>query len=54
MVEEQGESLHQDKKTMEKRYQGHWNTKKMANYCWCRKIERERERERERVYWRKH
>jgi len=26
-------------KTMEKSYQGHWNTNKMANYCWCRKRE---------------
>ena len=39
MIEEQGESFHQDIKTMEKRYQGRWNTNKMANYCWCRKRE---------------
>ena len=26
MSEKQGQHLHQDIKTMEKRYQGHWNT----------------------------
>jgi len=35
MIEELGESFHQDIKTMEKRYQGRWNTNMMANYCWC-------------------
>jgi len=34
MMEEQGESFHQDIKTMEKRYQGCWKTNMMANYCW--------------------
>jgi len=29
-IEEQGESFHQDIKTMEKRYQGRWNTNMMA------------------------
>lgn len=33
--EEQGERFHQDIKTMEKRYQGRWNTNMMADYCWC-------------------
>jgi len=32
--EEQGERFHQDIKTMERRYQGHWNNKMMADYCW--------------------
>jgi len=38
-MEEQEESFHQDIKTMEKRYQEHWNTNMMANYCWCWKRE---------------
>jgi hypothetical protein len=33
--EEQGERFHQDIKTMEKRYQGRWDTSMMADYCWC-------------------
>lgn len=32
--EEQGERFHQDIKEMEKRYQGRWDTKMMADYCW--------------------
>lgn len=32
--EEQGERFHQDIKTMEDRYQGRWDTKMMADYCW--------------------
>jgi len=35
MMAEQGQSFQQDTKTMEKRYQGCWNTNMMANYCWC-------------------
>ena len=35
--EEQGERFHQDIKTMERRYQGRWNTNMMADYCWCLK-----------------
>ena len=29
-----GERFHQDTKVMEERYQGRWNTHRMANYCW--------------------
>lgn len=32
--EEQGERFHQDIKVMERRYQGHWNTSMMGDYCW--------------------
>lgn len=32
--EEQGERFHQDLKQMESRYQGYWNVKMMADYCW--------------------
>ena len=32
--EEQGERFHQDVKVMEERYQGRWNCKMMADYCW--------------------
>jgi len=39
MIEEQGAYFHQDIKTMEKRYQGRWNTNMMVNYCWCWKRE---------------
>ena len=35
MSEEQGERFHQDIKTMERRYQGRWNTNMIADYCWC-------------------
>ena len=37
LSEEQGERFHQDIKTMEKRYQGRWNTNMMADYCWSLK-----------------
>jgi len=33
MKEEQGEFFHQDIKTMEKRYQGRWNSSMTADYC---------------------
>ncbi|KAL4705415.1 hypothetical protein ACJJTC_002438 [Scirpophaga incertulas] len=29
-----GERFHQDIRTMEERYQGHWNENMMADYCW--------------------
>ena len=32
--EEQGERLHQYIKDMEHRYQGYWNVRMMADYCW--------------------
>lgn len=32
--DEQGERFHQDVLTMEKRYQGRWNAKMMAEYVW--------------------
>ena len=32
--EEQGERFHQDIKVMEERYQGKWDSNKMADYCW--------------------
>ena len=32
---EKGERLHQDIKTMEKRYRGYWSESMMADYCWC-------------------
>ena len=35
--EEQGERFHQDIKDMEHRYQGYWNVKMMADYCWTLK-----------------
>ena len=35
--DEQGERFHQDIKVMENRYQGYWNTKMMADYCWSLK-----------------
>lgn len=35
--EEQGERFHQDLKEMERRYQGRWNTRMMADYCWLLK-----------------
>ena len=35
LSEEQGERIHQDIKTMERRYQGRRNTSMMADYCWC-------------------
>ena len=31
---EQSERFHQDIKTMEERYQGRWDIKLMADYCW--------------------
>lgn len=35
--EEQRERFHQDIKEMERRYQGRWDTKMLADYCWCLK-----------------
>ena len=32
--DEQGKRFHQDIKTMEKRNQGRWDVKTMADYCW--------------------
>ena len=32
--DEHGERFHQDISTMEKRYQGKWNTTMLADYCW--------------------
>ena len=32
--DEQGERLHQDLKIMEDRYQGRWDKRMMADYCW--------------------
>ena len=32
--DEQGERFHQDIKVMEERYQGRWDIKMMADYCW--------------------
>lgn len=37
--EEQGERFHQDFKSMEHRYQGCWNVRMMADYCWNLKRE---------------
>lgn len=34
LSEEQGERFHQDIRTMEERYQGHWDAHMMADYCW--------------------
>lgn len=34
LSEEQGERFHQDIKVMEERFQGHWNTHMLADYCW--------------------
>ena len=31
--EEQGEKFHQDIKVMEDRYQGHWDSHMMSDYC---------------------
>uniref|UniRef100_A0A2H1VH01 SFRICE_031576 n=1 Tax=Spodoptera frugiperda TaxID=7108 RepID=A0A2H1VH01_SPOFR len=33
--EEQGERFHQDIKEMERRYQGSWDIRMMADYCWA-------------------
>ena len=30
----EGERFHQDIKVMEERYQGHWDKRMMADYCW--------------------
>jgi hypothetical protein len=38
--EEQGERFHQDIKVMEERYQGRWDTRMMADYCWSLKRDR--------------
>lgn len=35
--EEQGERFHQDIKEMERRYQGRWDIRMMADYCWTLK-----------------
>lgn len=35
--EEQGERFHQDLRVMEERYQGRWDVKFLADYCWCLK-----------------
>ena len=32
--DEQGERFHQDLMTMEERYQGRWDVRMMADYCW--------------------
>ena len=32
--DEQGDSFHQDIKEMETRYQGRWDARMMADYCW--------------------
>ncbi|GBP86308.1 hypothetical protein EVAR_62322_1 [Eumeta japonica] len=32
--EEQGERSHQDLRTMEERYQGWWDSRMMADFCW--------------------
>ena len=32
--DEQGEPFHQDIKEMEARYQGRWDARMMADYCW--------------------
>lgn len=32
--EEHGERFHQDLRTMEERYQGRWDSRMMADYCW--------------------
>ena len=32
--DEQGEHFHQDIKEMETRYQGRWDARMMADYCW--------------------
>ena len=37
--EEQGERFHQDIRVMEKRYQGRWDCRIMADYCWNLKRE---------------
>ena len=34
MSDEQGERFHQDIATMEDRYQGRWDERMMADYCW--------------------
>lgn len=35
--DEQGERFHQDIKIMEERYQGRWDKRMMADYCWSLK-----------------
>lgn len=35
--EDQGERFHQDLKEIERRYQGKWNKRMMADYCWLLK-----------------
>ena len=32
--DEHGERFHQDNMVMEKRYQGTWTSRKLADYCW--------------------
>jgi hypothetical protein len=35
--DEHGERVHQDISAMEKRYQGQWNARMLADYCWMQK-----------------
>jgi len=35
--DEQGERFHQEIKLMEERYQGQWDKRMMADYCWSLK-----------------
>ena len=37
--DEQGERSHQDIKEMETRYQGRWDSRMMADYCWSTKCD---------------
>ena len=34
LSEEHGERFHQDIRVMEKRYQGRWDARMLADYCW--------------------
>ncbi|GFW25147.1 uncharacterized protein TNCV_2262051 [Trichonephila clavipes] len=45
-VSEEQERFHQDIKEMEHRYQGRWNVKIMADYCWMLKQENSQEHRR--------
>ena len=36
-IEEEGKRFHQDLKAMEKRYQGRWDERMLADYCWSLK-----------------
>lgn len=51
--DEQGERFHQDFKTMEERYQGHWDKRMIADYCWSIKRDCPRQVHKRQSYKRK-